>query len=48
MPNYKKMYLKMFNKVTDVIEELKELQVECEDIYIETCDESSEDEEEEE
>ncbi len=47
MPDYKKMYLKMFNKVTDVIEELKELQVECEDIYIDTDDESSEDEEEE-
>ena len=37
----------MFNKVTDVIEELKELQIECEDIYIYTYDESSEDEEQE-
>ena len=31
MPNYKKMYFQMFNKVTDIIEELQELQVECED-----------------
>ena len=46
MPNYKKMYFKMFNKVTDIIEELKELQIECEDMYIETYDESPQEDDE--
>ena len=34
MPDYKKLYHKMFNKVTDIIEELKELQIETEEEYI--------------
>ena len=48
MPNYKKMYFKMFNRVTDIIEELKELQIECEDMYIDTYVESPEDDDDEE
>ncbi len=32
---YKDMYLKLFNEVTDTIERLKELQKECERMYIE-------------
>lgn len=36
MPDYKKMYLTMFNKVTDVIEELQALQQQVEQIYIES------------
>jgi hypothetical protein len=34
MPNYKKLYHKIFNKVTDVIEELQQLQIETEEEYI--------------
>ena len=34
MPNYKEMYLKLFNKVTDVIEELQQVQRETEELYI--------------
>lgn len=58
MPNYKKMYFHMFNRITDIIEEtennnshnvplklarvveqLKQLQFEGEDMYIDTYDE---------
>jgi hypothetical protein len=38
----------MFNKVTDIIDELKKLQVETENIYIETAEEEPEGEENEE
>ena len=37
------MYCKMFNKITDIIEELKKLQLETEEIYIETEDDETED-----
>ncbi len=47
MTDYKKLYYKMFNKVTDIIEELKELQTEAEEICIETADDEDKDEEEE-
>ena len=33
MADYKDMYYKMFNKLTDVIEELKELQCQMEEMY---------------
>ena len=42
MPDYKKMYLKMFNRVTDVIEDLKKLQCETEEIYLQSCEEEEE------
>lgn len=42
MADYKKMYYKMLNKVTDIIEELKELQIETEEIYIETAEDEPE------
>ena len=32
--NYKDMYFKLFNKITDIIEELKEVQKQAEDAYI--------------
>jgi len=38
---YKDMYLKLFNEVTDTIERLKEIQKECEEMYI--ASEESED-----
>ena len=43
MPDYKKMYYTLFNKITDVIEELKEVQCEVEELYIESCEEEDED-----
>ena len=35
MPDYEKLYCLLFNKVTDVIEELKEIQQQAEEIYME-------------
>ena len=34
MENYKDMYFQLFNKLTDVIEELKEIQCKMEEAYI--------------
>ena len=31
MPDYKEMYFELFNKITDVIEELKKIQKEMEE-----------------
>ena len=39
MPNYKEMYFELFNKLTDVIEELKEIQKETEEKYINDSEE---------
>ena len=39
MPDYEKMYKKLFNKVTDAIEILKEAQIETEEIYINSSEE---------
>ncbi len=36
MADYKKMYFELFNKITDVIEELKEIQQKTEEIYMDT------------
>ena len=33
MADYKEMYFELFNKLTDVIEELKEIQCKMEDMY---------------
>lgn len=38
MADYKEMYNKLFNKVTDVIEELKEVQLQMEELYVNSCD----------
>jgi len=43
MLNYKKLYFELFNKVTDVIEMLKLIQVEMEQTVI--ADENNEEEE---
>ncbi len=32
--NYKKAYLHLFNEVTDLIEKLKQIQIDCEEICI--------------
>ena len=34
MPDYKKMYHKLFNAMTDAIEIMKQAQIEAEEIYI--------------
>ena len=34
MPDYKKMYHKLFNAMTDAIENMKQAQIEAEEIYI--------------
>lgn len=34
MADYQQMYLRLFNKVTDVIEELQQMQRETEELYI--------------
>ena len=36
MSIYKDMYLKLFNEVTDTIERLKEIQKECEEMYLDS------------
>jgi hypothetical protein len=36
MPDYQKMYMNLFNKVTDVIAELQEVQRQTENLYIES------------
>jgi len=34
MADYKDLYYQLFHKITDIIEELKELQIELEEKYI--------------
>ncbi len=36
MADYKKMYFELFNKITDVIDELKAVQCKTEEIYMDT------------
>jgi hypothetical protein len=36
MPDYKAMYISLFNSVTDVIEMLRSTQIKSENIYVET------------
>ncbi|MEG0895554.1 MAG: hypothetical protein RSE93_07535 [Oscillospiraceae bacterium] len=39
MTDYKQMYYLLFNKITDIIEELKDVQIKAEEIYINQEDE---------
>lgn len=39
MNGYKQMYLKLFNKISDIIVELQEVQKEVEEIYVSKADE---------
>ena len=34
MPDYKKLYFELFNSITDVIEKLKQLQIDAEERFI--------------
>ena len=38
MPDYKKLYLELFNKVSDIIKELKEVQIKAEEMFLEEDD----------
>ena len=38
MADYKKMYFALFNKITDVIEELQEIQAITEEMYMDSRD----------
>lgn len=38
MPDHKKLYLELFNKVSDIIEELKEVQIKAEEMFLEEDD----------
>ncbi len=42
MPDYKCLYFSLFNRLTDVIEELKEMQIEMEEMYVD-AEEQTED-----
>lgn len=44
MPDYKKLYYELFNKVTDVIEELKQIQCKMEEMYVTDVTENDESE----
>ncbi len=38
MEDYKKMYYELFNEITDIIEKLKQIQINAEDKYISAND----------
>lgn len=38
MVDYKKMYYELFNEITDIIEKLKQIQINAEDKYISAND----------
>ncbi len=39
MPDYEKLYHYLFNGITDIIEDLKDLQINAEEIYLSSCEE---------
>ncbi len=43
MTDYKKLYYELFNKLTDVIEELKQIQCQMEEMYIDNVADDGED-----
>ena len=45
MPNYQKLYHKLFNDITDTIEDLKKSQQEAEEMYLLSCEEEAHNEE---
>lgn len=42
MTDYKQLYSKMFNAITDTIESLKQVQIEAEEDYLKLCESDSE------
>ncbi len=44
MSNYRELYLKLFNDITDIIEKLEQIQKEAEELFIsQECSASDED-----
>ena len=41
MEDYKKMYYELFNKITDIIEKLKQIQSEAEETFIASNDDAT-------
>lgn len=41
MPDYESMYYQLFNKITDVISELKDAQLQAEELYINSASEET-------
>ena len=41
MTDYKQMYYKLFNKLTDIAEEIKQIQSEAEDLFLDGGDETT-------
>ena len=39
MPNYEKLYHKLFNEITDAIERLQKAQLDAEEMYLDMCEE---------
>ncbi len=44
MPDYKAMYYKLFNDVSDFIEKLKKIQIDAEEFYLESTDDEENEE----
>ncbi len=44
MPDYKELYYKLFAELTDLMEELKELQLRAEERYLAACEGECEEE----
>lgn len=40
MADYKQMYFKLFNKLTDIADEIKQIQVEAEELFLESNEEA--------
>lgn len=43
MADYKDMYYQLFNKLTDIIAELTEVQCQMEKMYVDTCSNDADD-----
>ncbi len=41
MTDYKQLYFKLFNKLTDIAEEIKQIQADAEDLFLEIDDETT-------
>ena len=41
MTDYKQLYFKLFNKLTDISEEIKKIQAETEDLFLEMNDDTT-------
>ncbi|MBQ9756998.1 MAG: hypothetical protein IJW15_01095 [Clostridia bacterium] len=39
MPNYEKLYHKLFNEITDAVERLQKAQLDAEAMYLDMCEE---------